>query len=203
VAAHVEEEIFPLPTPFATLPLVQEVKGTVIVSSLLGIREGGYFDAYLAKLPRGYQSMIPQVVAGEWVPIELAMVHYRTCDSLGLPPAEIVRMGGLMAQRLNSNAVALLLKLAKTSGVTPWTALGQLQRVFEGSFRGGGGTRVFKLGPKEARVELVAFPIVGIPWSRYGWRGTLATNMERFCDRCFATELRATSTSVSYRLAWV
>jgi hypothetical protein len=203
VASNVEEEVVPLPAPLASLPLVKEVRGTVIVSSILGLREGGHFDAYVAHLPPAHRETMTQIVAGEWVPIELAMVHYRACDSLGLPPAEIVRMGGAMAQRLNSNAVALLLKLAKTSGVTPWTALAQFGRVFEGAFRGGGGTRVVKLGPKEARVELVAFPIVGIPWSRYGWRGTLTTNMERFCERCFATEIRATSTSVVYRLAWV
>ena len=123
------------------------MRGTVIVSSLLGLRDGGHFDAYLPKLTPLHRDAIPQVVAGEWVPIELAMAHYRACDALGLP--------------------------------------------------------VVKLGPKEARVEVVALPVLGIPWSRHGWRGLFTANMERFCERCYATEVGASSTSVAYRLMWV
>lgn len=202
MSAGVEEELFPLPAPLSSVPLVKKARGTMIVSSLRGLREGGYFDAYLTKLPPEHRETIPQIVAGEWVPIDVAMIHYRACDALGLPAAEIVRLGGLMARRLNWTFFGTLLKLAKTSGVTPWTGLAQLPRTFAASFDGGGGTRVVKLGPKEARVELVALALLGIPWFRHGWRGVLLTNAELFCERCYATEVASTRSSASFRLAW-
>jgi hypothetical protein len=185
------------------LPLVKEMKGTILVSSLRGVREGGHFDAYLAKLAPRDADAIQLVVAGEWVPIDLVLTHYRACDALGLPPPEIVRMGIAIAHRTHSNVFATVAKIAKTSGVTPWTGLARLQHVFEGHFRGGGGTRVVKLGPKEARVELLAFPLMGIPWCRYGWRGTITANAELFCKQCYTSEIASTPTSVAYRLSWV
>ncbi len=112
-------------------------------------------------------------------------------------------MGAVMAQRLNSNYAATVSTIARATGATPCTALAHLQRIFEGTYRGGGGTRVFKLGPKEARIEFVAQPLLGIPWSRYGWRGLLGSNMERFCERCYVTEAGSSPTGASYRLAWV
>ncbi len=197
------EEIHPLPMPLAELPLVKEVKGTTIVSSLRGLRDGGHFEAYLANLAPEHRDAIPMIVAGEWVSIKVALVHYRACEALGLHANEVVRLGAGTAQRISSNFFATLAKIAKTSGATPWTALGQMQRVFEASFRGGGGTRVVKLGPKEARAELVAFPLVGIPWCRHGWRGVMLQCAELFCERCYAHEIDASATSVAYRLSWV
>jgi hypothetical protein len=197
-----EEDIHPLPAPLASLPLVSELKGTILVSSLRGLRDGGHIDAYLAKLAPKDAEAIRLVVVGDWAPISLALAHYRACDALDLPPPEIVRMGAATARRMNSNFFAMVAKIAKSSGATPWTGLAQLQRVFEGHCRGG-ATRVVKLGPKEARVEFVAFPLMAIPWCRYGWRGTLAANAELFCEQCYAAEVGWTPTSVAYRLSWV
>lgn len=196
------EEICSLPCPPSSLPLVTETKGTLVVSSLRGLRDADHYDAYLAKLAPKDRETIPLVVAGEWISIGVALTHYRACDALGLPAAEIFRLGVLTAQRLTSNLFSTIAKIAKTSGVTPWAGLGQMPRIFESNFRGGGGVRVLKLGPKEARLDLVAFPLMGIPWCRHGWRGTITANAELFCEVCYVTEVAATSTNVTYRLSW-
>ena len=86
VTRPAEEELHPLPAPLAELSLVKEVRGTTLVSSLRGVRDGGHFGAYLANLLPEYREVIPLVVAGEWVPIDVALAHYRACDALGLLP---------------------------------------------------------------------------------------------------------------------
>ena len=56
-----------------------------------------------------------------------------------------------------------------------------LKRLVNGidrSSQGGGAVAAYRTGPKDARVELVGFPALGIPYVRNGWQrmlqGTLA-----------------------------
>jgi hypothetical protein len=197
------EEIVSLPEPLETLPLVKEVKGTILVSSIRGLRDEGLYDAYLRNLSPRDRESIQLMVAGEWVSIDLALAHYRACEALSLSPAEIVRLGMMTARRLTSNFYGTVAKIARASGVTPWSGLAQTPRIFAANCRGGGGTRVVKFGPKEARLEFVALPLMGIPWCRHGWRGTVTTSTEHFCRKCYVTEIDSSATSVAYRISWV
>jgi hypothetical protein len=197
------DEICSLREPLNTLPLVKEVKGTILVSSIRGLRDEGHYDAYLRNLSPRDREAVQLMVAGEWVSIDLALAHYRACEALSLAPGEIFRLGVMTSRRLTSNFYGTVAKIARASGVTPWSGLAQTPRIFEANCRGGGGTRVVKLGPKEARLEFVAFPLMGIPWCRHGWRGTVTASTEQFCHKCYVTEIESSATSVAYRVSWV
>jgi len=55
-----------------------------------------------------------------------------------------------------------VVRMAKAAGVTPGTVLPQYGRLFERGMQGG-GIAVFKLGPKEVRIELVQCELFDIP----------------------------------------
>jgi hypothetical protein len=100
--------------------------------------------------------------------------------------------------------LSVAMKLAKESGVSPWTMFAQSQRVWERSFRGS-AIGVFKLGPKEACVEIVAWPLARLEYNRVSVRGILAGLAQPFCTRVYVNEVASlcTATSCGYRVAWV
>jgi hypothetical protein len=97
----------------------------------------------------------------------------------------------------------LVKKLATGAGVTPWTPFGQFRRLWERIWIGG-GIGVFKLGPKEARVEIVSWPCSSSPYVRGAMRGVIGGMLELFCLKAYVTELPkyCTPTSLGYRCAW-
>jgi hypothetical protein len=94
-------------------------------------------------------------------------------------------------------------KLAAGTGVTPWTVFAQARRFWDRAFQGS-GVSVSKLGPKEARMEIVGWPLARIEYTRVSFRGILVSLTRRFCTRVYVTEVAAmcTDTSAAYRAAW-
>jgi hypothetical protein len=181
---------------------VTEVKGSAIVASIRGLRDEGHYERYLANLSGAQRASLPFTTAGEWLPVSTALHHYLACDALGLALSENVRLGDKMAQRMNSNLVSTVATLARASGVTPFTILAFAHRAFATTFRGGGGVRVFAVGEKEARFEMLGNPLLSSPWHRHGWCGTIRTNVQRVCLRCVVTEIAYDEANASYRVVW-
>jgi hypothetical protein len=66
--------------------------------------------------------------------------------------------------------LGVALNIARGVGVTPWTVMGQTRRIWERGFVGG-AIAVFKLGPYDARLEIVAWPPARIEYCRHAFRG--------------------------------
>jgi hypothetical protein len=63
---------------------------------------------------------------------------------------------------------------------------------------------VVKLGPKEARVELVGLPLLAIPYFCHGYRGVFAAAVELFCERVYVSDAHAgDEPRATFRLSWV
>jgi hypothetical protein len=199
-----EEEVHPFPAD-AVATVVTEFKSTLLVSSILNLRERGHFDRYQALLPQKDRETVLSAVAGIWLPIEIGLSHYTAVNSLGLTYAENADAGAAIGRKIQATLLGTVARLAQTSGVTPWTVLAQFQRLFERIFRGGGGTRVVKLGPKEARIDIVGLPLAALPQFRAGFQGMIKSGGELFCTRTYVTEVPklCTNTTIGYRCAWV
>ena len=100
-----------------------------------------------------------------WIPTALAEAHYTACNGLGYAPREFAEMGKDVGDRIHGTMLSTAVRLAKGAGVTPWTIYAQFGRFWERIFIGG-GIAVQKLGPKEAHVEVVGQPLVGIHYYR-------------------------------------
>jgi hypothetical protein len=100
--------------------------------------------------------------------------------------------------------VGVVVKMAHNAGVSPWTLLPKGNQIFGRLFRGGGGTRITKLGPKEARAEIVGLTLFGIPYFRHAIRGIYQAGIALFCTRVYVHELTRMSShdKVVLHIAW-
>jgi hypothetical protein len=200
-----EEEIFlPYPAPTAQLGLAREVRSTLLSSSLESLRRRGLLDQYKTTVAPEYRELILSSVAGSWLPIDVGLAHYRACNSLVPDTDDQVAIGAEVSEKIHGTFVGVVVKMAHNAGVNPWTLLPKGNQIFGRLFRGGGGTRITKLGPKEARAEIAGLTLFGIPYFRHAIRGIYQAGIALFCTRVYIHELAKLSTTdkVALHIAW-
>src|SRR5262249_36125222 len=146
------------------------------------LRHGGHYDRYVAALAPEHRDELLQAVAGTWIAVNVARSHYKACETLGLNPDEEVGLGRAVFDRTGDTMFGTVMRLAKGAGVTPWTFLPHLQRFWERGYDGG-GLSVVRLGPKEARVDLVQCSLAESRYFRNAVRGVLLTVVQLFCTK--------------------
>lgn len=203
-SGHPEETVLALPSPRSVVPRASRVKGAWIGSSVRGLRMRNLLDRYFEQLPVEYHETVRHSAPAEWLPIDVALAHYAACDALGLLPQEVVEIGVDVVRMLYSGPLTVSAKLASSAGATPWLLFSQFQRFWERSWTGG-GIGVFKLGPKEGRMEVVGFPLAQYRYIRLGMRGILMGATELFCHKAYVKETPALCTplTLGYRISWI
>jgi hypothetical protein len=198
-----EEIVLPFPVPKHMVRPVTRVRSGLISSSIVGLREMGCFDRYYALLPIEHRDRILGLTAAEWIDPQLAMIHYEACEALECSKEEQIKNGMRVAQRLQKGFLSVVLRAAQESGIGPWSVLVRYQRLWERYFDGS-AIQVTKLGPKEARVELVGFPMARLVYIQNGVGGIMRGVTELVTKRVYATllEKRCTRTSLTYQLSW-
>jgi hypothetical protein len=201
--ALVDEAIVPFDYRREQVPLVTHFRSTWLVSSVTALRARGLLEPYLAALPARFHDDVIAPVAGVWLPVEVAVAHYEACEKLRLALDEQLAIGRSVTEFVHKTSFSLAIRLVKEAGVTPWALMLQQKRLWQRVWRGG-DVAVFKLGPKEARVEAVGWPCSHVPYCRTALRGVLLGQTELFCKKAFVREIPAlcTSTSLAYRIAW-
>jgi hypothetical protein len=164
------------------------VKSTLLVASLQRLREMGREADYLRTLPPAERAAIVESVAGTWLPTDVAVAHYEACEALGLTDEEQVEVGRAVGVRLRGTLLGTVVRMAKEGGVSPWAVIPHFprfwSRLFEGSALLG-----WKLGPKEARIECVAMPLVDVRYFRNALRGQTQGILDLFCTRSYVTQI--------------
>jgi hypothetical protein len=205
VTAQDEEILLPFPAPAESLGVATEVRSTLIASSMESLRRRGVYDRYTKLLPPTHLDAILMSVAGQWLPMEVGFAHYGACEALGFSVEEQFAIGAEVSHKIHDTFLGVVVKMAKNAGVTPWTLLPKGNQLYGRLLKGGGGTQVTKLGPKECRAELAGLPLLEVPYFRNAMRGIYQAAMALFCARVYVNELprRATPTSIAMRVAWV
>jgi hypothetical protein len=198
------DSFLPLPAPPATLGQSNEVRSTLLATSLQSIRKHGLFDLYSRHLAGPFRETVLTAVAGAWLPINAAKAHYLACEALRLEPAMQLALGMEVGDRVNGTFLGFMVRTAKTVGVTPWLALAQSAKLYFRLFQGGGGIAIGELGPKEARIELVGNPLFEIDYFRNGCRGFYQAATRLFCTRVYTHDLSRgrSTTGMTLRLSW-
>ncbi len=198
------EEIFlPFPVPRESLTDGTHFRSTWLTASQAALRERGHGDRYAALLAPEHKEKILSIVAGLWLPMDVARAHYTACDKLDLPTNELVDIGMGAARRANATVLSIAFRLARNAGVNPWTILAQIQRIWDRTSKGG-GVAVWKLGPKEARVEVVGYPLAYLRYNRTTFRGIVLAVVELFCKKMYVHEIPklCTRRTLGFRLSW-
>jgi hypothetical protein len=177
---------------------------TWVISSIQSLKERGHFESYRALLPKEHAEEILMAVAGLWMPMHIASVHYGACDALQLPRAELVELGRASGQRAQGTVLKTAAALAKGGGATPWSAFANMQRLWD---RGadGGGVAVYKVGPKEAVTETVGCELLDIPYFRTAYATICISVAEMFSPKVYVHDLGPSnaSSSCTLRFQWV
>ena len=199
-----EQPIVPLPDTRERIPLVRQVRSTLLSSSLQSLKDHGAAEQYFAALPREHHDAILSLVAGVWVPVDLAIVHYVTCDGLKLDAEKSEAISNDVAKRIHGSVLATVIRMTTGTGVTMVNGLQQVQRLYSRVFVGG-AIGAYLLGPKEARLDFAGFQLAQIPYFRNGLRNSAKASLELFARTLFVREVseRTTARAVSYRLSWV
>jgi hypothetical protein len=187
------------------LGVATEVRSTLITSSVEALKKLGRMSDYERLVAREHKEVILSTVAGEWLQMGVAMAHYEAMDKLGFTTNEAIEIGRGVGDKIHGTFLGTMVKMASSVGVTPWFSLGYTAKLYSRLFRGGGGASVVKLGPKEARADVVGVPLLAIPYWRAGLRGLYRAGCELFCQRTYVNEmpLRTTATTTSLRISWV
>lgn len=198
------EILLPFSRPREQVPPVRHWRSTWVVSSLQTLKERGHYDRYLRELAPAHRDAVLLTVAATWLPLEAARAHYEACNALGLGAAEQIAMGRAVGQRAQGSVLGTAVRAARGAGVTPWTAVPLLPRLWA---RGadGGDTQVTKLGPKESRVEAIQCALFEVPYFRRAFAGVLLGIHELFVEKVYVhddTPPTARNTCV-LRFQWV
>jgi len=187
----------------AHLSQVSRVRSTLVSSSLHAVKKHGLWERYDAALPALHRDAIASCVAGSWMSLAVATAHYEAMDALGLDAASVAAFGADVSRQTQHTFLSTMTRLATTSGATPWSALGQFQRLWDRIFDGG-DIAVWKTGPKDAVVEATGCPLFRVRYFRSGYAHYVRVLCELFATRVFAREItrQATSDSAALQIMW-
>jgi hypothetical protein len=192
--------------PSAVLGTVAtEVRGSLLASSLAVVRLRGRETAYFGALPPSQHQAIQELVAQAWLPVELAVAHYRALDH-AFPQADEQRENGvLVAERTQNAYVETVVRGLKAAGALNMTTA--LQRVPAGIARTvrGGVCQVHSTGLKDARVELSGFPFLAVRYTHNAWQGMFESSLGIVSRKLFIRQDRAFAGAdrMALVLSWV
>lgn len=151
-------------------PTVTKVRSTLLMSGVQALREFGHYDRYAALLPKEHHERILYANTPEWLPVELACLHYRICDSLGLGPTELDSIGQHVSHKIMGSFLGTLTRSTRGVGISPWVPLGHYGRLWE-RILVGGACQVEQIGPKDAVVRSFGIPMLESLYFRTAYLG--------------------------------
>jgi hypothetical protein len=184
---------------------VTEARSTLIISAIQTMRAQGLYDRYVELISPEFRQEMMSLVAGLWVPCELALEHYRTMDRLGLSRSTIEAIGAEVAERGSKTVLgrgAGLLR--RRDDVTPWMMLMGSHRTLDINWKGS-DFMVTKEGPQDAIVIWGGQPCASVPYFVISWGGFMKTLAGQFCTKVVhrIVNERCTPTTIVMSLSWI
>jgi hypothetical protein len=185
------------------VPVASQFRSTWLAGSIKALRSRGLFDAYYARLKPDTREKVLAAVAGTWLPTVIAVEHYEACEALGIPRDEQIVIGREVTVVAHGTVLDTAVKLATGLGANPWTLLSQVDKLWKRIWIGG-AVAVWKVGPKDARVDIEGWPCSSVPYCRNAMIGVLAGVTELVSRKAFVQPIasQCTANSLGYRIAW-
>jgi hypothetical protein len=198
-----DRAFLPFPGSPSSLGSASAARSTLVTTSIQSLRGRGLYDPYVSHLGALHRDELLTTVAGVWLPIDVAIAHYEACEALHLDAGDQLAIAMEVGDRVHGTFLGMMVRMARTAGVTPWPALAQSAKLY-GRLFCGGGVAVTPTGPKDARVELVGNPLCAIEYFRVGVRGVYQAALQLFCRRVttFELPLRQAPHAMAIRISW-
>jgi len=178
------ETVLALPGPVSQIPPAKALRGTVIATSLGMAREHGFEAKYFDHLPSELHAAVRDLQAASWVPMEVVVPHYRAMSHVFPSSEQQVENGRVSSERTQNAYIRTVVRALQATGqVSPLTGLKRLPAVFGRMLNGGGAAAVYSIGPKDARIELVNYPLLEVAYVRNGWQGMFESGLSLMSRR--------------------
>jgi hypothetical protein len=187
--------------PVGALRPITLARSTILLASRSCLVEAGHAPRYDEALDPVARKTLSEAVAGMWLPIEVARAHYRACDTLELSANAIATIGRSTNDRIKGTLYGTFIRVFQEAGGNPWNVLPHWQRFWDRGYDGG-ALRIVKLGPKDARVDVLGCSLCESHYFRHALRGVSNGFIEVFCKRAYATEVATSTNGASYRYQW-
>lgn len=197
------EVVAPFRFPRDQVPPVTRVRSTLVTASLQGLRAMRWEERYYAGLPPALHDEVRGLVAGQWVPVDLAIAHYRACDAMQLSREEIDAMGESVSRRTQDTFVGTILRTAAGAGASPWHLYSNAHRIWARMIDGADQC-VYRVGPKEALVHVVGCVLFEVPYFREAVRAYYRAAARELTRSIYVTEERARPQrhSIELSISW-
>jgi hypothetical protein len=198
----VEELVHAPPRSKRDTPPVDAVRGFVFLSGLRWMEKQGVAARFRKILDADVEKEVVTLTTSQWVPLDISLKAYAACDALGLSMDEQIDLGRAVSRANNGVVIETLTRLIGKV-VSPWTALGHLDRVWQRSNRGG-AVAVYKLGERMARLEFWQVPLAQSPFFVTSMRGAIAVGLDPFCEKLVISEIPELTTKdfFALRVMW-
>jgi hypothetical protein len=188
-----------LPFRSANPKPVTEARSTLIVSAIQTLRAHGLYEQYVNLLSPQLRQDIMSLVAGLWIPGELALEHYRTMDRLQLSKSTIEAIGAEVAERGSKTVLR-----GRMRSPTPWEMLATSHRTLDTNWRGS-DMMISKEGPCEAVFTWAGQPCASVPYFVTSYGALLRAVVSAACTSANHRILhdQCTATTIVIHLSWV
>ena len=179
------------------------MRGTNFVVGDRWLREHGHYTQYWEALPEPTRAIVRTVDVSSWLPMSVALPHYRALDALPLSYEDRIAFGASVSQSVNGVVLSTVARLAGSIGLSPFVPLARAAKLFARNFRGG-AVGVTKVGATEARFEVLGTPLAVSACHRDNIGGALLDGTRTFAADVRVTEIatRRTPTSYAFRIRW-
>lgn len=193
----------PAPGDPAAAPLTH-VRGTLLVASRDQMRALDFFSRYEAELSPPARESLTTLIAASWVPVDLALEHFRALDRLDLPTHVIETATGAVAARLQGTLVRTLAAAVQATGGSPLTIVRMVGMLWGRTFQGG-HIEVQSSGPREGFVRMTGSPLLASRYHRTGVRVHVQAVAGSFSKNAHVREqvVRSRSNELCLRVQWV
>jgi hypothetical protein len=204
VGARVPEAVLTLRLPRNEIPPVKRVRGQWIASSLRAVRERGLMDKYLSQLPEEHHFTIRSTPVHEWLPAEVVVAHYAALDALALTQEDILAIGSSVVIHGHGKAIEVALRVIPTSLLNVFSVLAKADRLWDRAFDGG-ALAILRLGPKEARIDIIGLPFAHLTYPRVAIRGVITGVLRLLVKIVYVNDVTTFTTGnvLSYSVSWV
>jgi hypothetical protein len=181
---------------------ITHIRSTLLASSIQTLRERGLLDRYLHCLPKDQHGLLLAPQAPCWIPIEIAEIHYTSCERMELASDELNALWEAVLRSVTQTVIAQFVRSGRAIGGTPWHSLAQAERLFS-RLKRGGAIRVTRRGPKEALIESSSCTLYRIPYFASAYTALLRAAALMFAKTAYARQLTAPDLEHRVVLAWV
>lgn len=183
---------------------VTETRSTFIVAGMQMLRAHDLFPRYMEALAPEWRERLLGLVAGMWIPVEVALEHYRTADRLDIDGPTIDAIGTEVAQRTFKNALSPAFKRLKRTDITPWDIFALSHENNETNWRGG-DRQITREGPRQALYEWAGQPCASVPYFNKTFAAFLRALVNTKCSQAYQhlVPQRCSATHLCVRITWV